>query len=318
MPNPADSAPAPTPPALTLPPFAPVPRAKDRANGWKPQVQLAFIEALAETGSVKSAARRVNRAEVGAYLLRRHPEAAEFRKAWDIALDIGMRRIEDVAMDRALHGHEQPVYSYGKLIGTRTVYNDRLLMFMLRNRAAERFPGGLRQADGAKAPSAVDQMELTRLKKQWHKEWAKTAERDRAVAENARSEARENWLEHQLESMHRRWFLGLGPAARTAFREAELADPGPSYDQRYALYDAENAREDLEGAGDDPHAAEDARDALAEAEALIAAQAAEQSAAEADYAEWFSEERRAKVWWAIDVVFGAVSAVDGDSEEEQA
>ena len=326
MPNPADSAPAPTPPALTLPPFAPVPRAKDRANGWKPQVQLAFIEALAETGSVKSAARRVNRAEVGAYLLRRHPEAAEFRKAWDIALDIGMRRIEDVAMDRALHGVEVPMYSYGKLIGTRTVYNDRLLMFMLRNRASERFPGGLRQADGAKAPSAVDQMELTRLKKQWHKEWAKNWERDRAVSENARSEARENWLEHQLESMHRRWFLGLGPAARSAyraFREAELADPGPSYDQRYALYDAENAREDLESAGDDPYAAEDARDALAEAEAHIAAQAAEQSAAAADYAEWFNEERRAKVWWAIDVVFGAVSAVDGpvrqaqDDREEQ-
>lgn len=82
-----------------LPLFTPVPRAKDRHNGWKPEVQRAFIEALAETGSVKSAARRVGRAEVSAYLLRRHPEAHEFRQAWDIALDIGMRRIEDVAMD---------------------------------------------------------------------------------------------------------------------------------------------------------------------------------------------------------------------------
>jgi hypothetical protein len=314
-------APAMPDPAQTLPSFAPVPRAKDRTNGWKPEVQRAFIEALAETGSVKSAARRVGRAEVGAYLLRRHPEAEEFRKAWDIALDIGMRRIEDVAMDRALHGHEQPVYSYGKLVGTRTVYNDRLLMFMLRNRASERFPGGLRQADGARGRNALDQMELTRLKKQWHKEWAKNWERERAVAESARTKDRENWLEQRLETMHRRWFLGLGPNTRSAyraFREAELADPGPSYDQRYAVYDAANAREDLEKAGDDPDAAQDARDALAEAEMLIAAQAAEQSAAEADYAQWFNEERRAKVWWAIDVVFGAVSAVDGDSGEEQA
>lgn len=153
-----------------LPAFAPVPRLKDRHNGWKPEIQRAFIEALAETGSVKSAARRVNRAEVGAYLLRRHPEAGEFRRAWDAALDIGMRRIEDVAMERALNGVDVPVYSYGKLIGTRTIYNDRLLMFMLRNRAPERFAGGP-NASGAKGMNAVGQMELKRLKKQWREEW---------------------------------------------------------------------------------------------------------------------------------------------------
>ena len=30
------------PPHTVLPAFAPVPRAKDRTNGWKPQVQQAF------------------------------------------------------------------------------------------------------------------------------------------------------------------------------------------------------------------------------------------------------------------------------------
>ncbi len=43
MTNPANSAPTPTSLAQTLPQFAPVPRAKDRHNGWKPEVQLAFI-----------------------------------------------------------------------------------------------------------------------------------------------------------------------------------------------------------------------------------------------------------------------------------
>ena len=57
-------------PAGSLPEFRPVPREKDRANGWKPQVQRAFIEALAETGSVRAACRRVARADHGAYLLR--------------------------------------------------------------------------------------------------------------------------------------------------------------------------------------------------------------------------------------------------------
>ena len=37
-------------PQTILPQFAPVPREKDRHNGWKPEVQRAFIEALAETG----------------------------------------------------------------------------------------------------------------------------------------------------------------------------------------------------------------------------------------------------------------------------
>ena len=261
----------------------------------------------------------MNRAEVGAYLLRRHPEAAEFRKAWDIALDIGMRRIEDVAMDRALHGVEVPMYSYGKLIGTRTIYNDRRLMFMLRNRASERFPGGLRQTDGAKSGNAVDQMELTRLKKQWHKEWSKTAERDRAIAANEQSRERETELLDRLATIHRRWYLQLGPKTRAAFRafrEMEEAEARETDDRRFAKIDAENARESLAQAQTEWDA-EDARDALSEAEAHQTAQAADMVAAEAEYSLWFSEDRRAKVWWAIDVVFGAVSEPNGDSTEEK-
>lgn len=71
-------------PAQVIPDFAPVPRQADRSNGWKPEVQRAFIEALAETGSVRSACRRVGRADHGAYLLRRHPEAEQFRRAWAV------------------------------------------------------------------------------------------------------------------------------------------------------------------------------------------------------------------------------------------
>ncbi len=72
----------------------------------------------------------------GAYLLRRHhPEAAEFRAAWQAALALGVQRLEDVAMERALHGIEVPVYHFGAVVGSRMVYNDRLPMFILRNRA---------------------------------------------------------------------------------------------------------------------------------------------------------------------------------------
>src|SRR5690606_28132161 len=120
-------------PRPALPAFTPVPRKCDRHDGWTPQVQRAFIEALADTGSVKAAAPPVGRSEVGACQRRRHPQGAEFAAAWQAALAHGIRRMEDVAMDRALNGVEVPVYSYGKLVGRRMSYKDRLLIFMLRN-----------------------------------------------------------------------------------------------------------------------------------------------------------------------------------------
>ena len=161
-----------------LPAFLPVPRQCNRHDGWTPERQIGFIEALADTGSVKAAAHRVNMTSEGAYLLRRHPEAASFRQAWEAALSLGVQQLEDLAMERALHGQEVPVYSYGKLIGSRVVYNDRLIMFILRNRAPTRFA-----ADGqpvARRRSLNDPLEanrLARFKKQWHKEWEEERQR---------------------------------------------------------------------------------------------------------------------------------------------
>lgn len=150
-----------------LPAFTPVPRLCQRHDGWTPTRQRGFIEALADLGSVVAAARAVDMSSEGAYALRRQPGAASFRAAWEAALALGIQKIEDVAMDRALNGTEEPVYSYGKLIGTRIKHNDRLLMFMLRNRAPERFAAG----GGPRAMNAVSLAELARLKKQWRAEW---------------------------------------------------------------------------------------------------------------------------------------------------
>lgn len=155
-----------------LPAFTPVPRQCQRHDGWTAQRQRQFIEALADTGSVKAAAHRVNMTPEGAYHLRRHPHGASFRAAWEAALALGVQQLEDIAMERALRGTEVPVYSYGKLVGSRMVHNDRLLMFLLRNRAPTRFA-----ADGrvtARRSALNDPAEanrLSRLKKQWRQEW---------------------------------------------------------------------------------------------------------------------------------------------------
>jgi hypothetical protein len=116
-----------------LPPFEPVPRRKPRHDGWTPSRQVAFIEALADTGSVTRAALQVNMSTESAYQLRRQPGAEGFARAWEAALDMGVLRLKDEAFERALHGEMVPVIASGKLIGYRRRRNDRLVMFILRH-----------------------------------------------------------------------------------------------------------------------------------------------------------------------------------------
>lgn len=62
-----------------------------RIDGWTPARQAAFLGALAETGSVTAAARRVGLARETAYRLRRRPGAGSFVAAWDRAAAQGDR-----------------------------------------------------------------------------------------------------------------------------------------------------------------------------------------------------------------------------------
>ena len=114
-----------------LPAFEAVPR-KHRHDGWTPERQRAFIEALADTGCVSRAAARVNMSPEGAYYLRRQPNAESFRRAWEAALDFGIQRLKDIAFERAIDGQLVPIFVAGKLLGFRRKKNDRLLMFCLR------------------------------------------------------------------------------------------------------------------------------------------------------------------------------------------
>jgi hypothetical protein len=115
-----------------LPAFEPVPR-RYRHDGWTPERQKAFIEALADTGSVSRAAAMANMTAVAAYYLRRQKGAESFRRAWEAALDFGVARMKDIAFERAITGYLVPMFVGGKLIGWRRKYNDRLLMFCLRH-----------------------------------------------------------------------------------------------------------------------------------------------------------------------------------------
>jgi len=197
-----------------LPHFAPVPRKCERHDGWTPERQRGFIEALADLGSVRAAANSVGMTPESAYLLRRHPEAKGFRKAWEAALALGVRRLEDVAMERALHGVEVPVYHFGAVVGSRRVYNDRLLMFMHRNRAPKRFA-----ADSLQGADAATRSSLKRLKAEWRREW----ESERQALDEERSKEAQAGLEQKLG----RWMEAKRLEMARAMRAEWLRIGGP-------------------------------------------------------------------------------------------
>lgn len=128
--------PAPDDPLLS---FAPVPHSRPRSNSITAPLQRAFIAQLAATGIVTQAARHIGKSLEALYKLRHRPGAEEFSAAWEAAVDLGVARLEDCALARAIEGEERPVIARGEIIGTWRRHNEALVMFLLRQRRPERF-----------------------------------------------------------------------------------------------------------------------------------------------------------------------------------
>jgi hypothetical protein len=119
-------------------PFRPVPL-RARRDGWTPDRQRCFIEALAETACVEEACRHVGMTSRSAYTLRRRPEAIEFRAAWDAAMDHSVARLSDAALGRAIYGVPVPHFYKGEQVGEHRRYDERLTMWLLRYRDPGRY-----------------------------------------------------------------------------------------------------------------------------------------------------------------------------------
>lgn len=107
--------------------FDPVPL-RYRHDGWTPDRQLEFIQALADTGCVDEACRAVGMSRNSAYELRRRPDAQAFRLAWRAAKDVMVERLDDAAMARAINGVPVPIFHNGEQVGERRHYDERLTM----------------------------------------------------------------------------------------------------------------------------------------------------------------------------------------------
>ncbi len=134
----ADLPPEPDDPLLG---FAPYLHRAPRRNSITPERQRAFIAMLAATGIVTQAARSIGASLEALYRLRNQPGAQGFAAAWEAAIDRGVARLEDCALERAIQGEERPIVRDGKVVGTWRRHDNKLLMFLLRQRRPQRWFG---------------------------------------------------------------------------------------------------------------------------------------------------------------------------------
>lgn len=131
-------------------------RRRPRLDGWTEEKQRRFIEVLADTGLVGTAAKAVGMARETAYRLRRSAHGAAFARAWDAARHHAGGLIEDIAFERAIEGVEQDVYDgNGEVVAARLVHDNRLLKYLLSHLKPERY--GARAADARLPAPAVEE-----------------------------------------------------------------------------------------------------------------------------------------------------------------
>lgn len=111
-------------------PFNPVP-VRYRRDGWTPEKQREFVEALADTGLVREAAARVGMTEQSVSRLRRRADARAFDLACEAASRPGARRLHAIAWERAIEGTIRRHYYHGELKAEERVYDNRLLVYLL-------------------------------------------------------------------------------------------------------------------------------------------------------------------------------------------
>lgn len=117
-----------TPEGVPIPAFTPWRPKRERAGGWLPETQRAFIHELTRIGSVNAAARAVGKTARSAYQLRDKVGAESFAAAWMLAKRTGQEYAHQVAIERALHGEVVPTFRRGQFTGYKMVYNNNLLI----------------------------------------------------------------------------------------------------------------------------------------------------------------------------------------------
>lgn len=111
--------------------------AKSKRTAWTAKRRQRFLDRLAETGNVSTAAALIGCSRSGVYEQRNNDP--EFSAAWDVALEVAADALEAEARRRALDGVEEPVFHRGETCGYVRKYSDTLLIFLLKGVRPEKF-----------------------------------------------------------------------------------------------------------------------------------------------------------------------------------
>lgn len=87
---------------------------------------------LGRLGVVSAAAQAVGMSVKSAYALRQRTGGASFAAAWEQAVEQGRGHTLDLAIARAITGTAVPIVYRGRRVGTRQVFDNRLLIAVLR------------------------------------------------------------------------------------------------------------------------------------------------------------------------------------------
>ena len=155
--------------ALLLAPFAfgsetegepdPAPHCTDERSLFTRPRQVAFLAALAATGSVRSASATAGISHQTAY--RARLASPGFRRGWEAAMLAARAQAEEVLACRALDGWEEDVVYHGEVVARRRRFSDRLLLAHLAR--LDRLCGDAEVADGLERWPALRSLGLVRL-----------------------------------------------------------------------------------------------------------------------------------------------------------
>lgn len=132
-----------------------MPRSKRRRRtpppDLTPQKLNTFLLHLGRTGSVTFAAARASLPRRALYKRRAADEA--FAGHWEEALQLGVDRLQDDAMRRALQGTARAVFRNGLQVGSVQQFDNRLLQFLLKAHRPETYS---ERAKAAASPLPFD------------------------------------------------------------------------------------------------------------------------------------------------------------------
>lgn len=153
-----------------------------RRDGWTPHKMHAFLEVLAQTGSVKDACRAVGLSKTSAYRL--YEQDAGFATAWDGALTTIRPSLEETAYQRAVVGWEEPVFHAGQVVGYRRRFSDTLLRLLIERGFDPRRTAAAAEAENSDVLAALERQltavekRLEREKRSEQLEWCERMERE--------------------------------------------------------------------------------------------------------------------------------------------